>query len=758
METTTYRSRGFWFCFLALVGKGSAAREEVWTPRGHLLCEYFKMATKFGAKKRPKVFLGTRSKGSPAVPPGRPHSSGGVGEPVERPYPLETASSKKLAISPACPSTSEPSGGSTRRSARLHTTAGEPEPDGCGEMKGYRLVSCESLSQAVGKMGVCSECFSPLTVREDLSTRRGLVSKLAICCTNTECGREAKVSDPYSSETKSLNTRSILAMREIGRGRSYLESFCGVMDMLPPVVSSSYMEHNQVLADASYKAAVDNMNAASAHLHRLKGVDPHDILDVRVTCDGTWSRRGFSAIHGVVAVISHDTGQVLDFQIMTKTCTACAQQKTRLSPEDFDVWVEGHMESGSCSANHDGSSPSMECDGALIIWKRSEEARRLRYTEVISDGDSKTIVTLNESEPYGSGVTIIKHECVAHVGKRVEKRGRATKKDVNAHNKAPRAEVKQLKETLKGHQEFLREAKAEVRAEAEARGWGRGRGRGGGVGRGRGRGRGRRVEVDDEEVEMDEGCPTDAEVKVVAAELEIAEVKEKIEAVQAGMLKGVMLDTSLDRLQSLYSKAIREHPGDLEGMRKACWAVYYHYVSTDQDPQHHHCPDGVDSWCLYQKALARGQEIPPTNTLIPGDYAARMKAVWEDLCADSLLNRCLLGATQNRNESFNSLVWSRCSKVDFSGRNSVQIATSLAVLAFNSGKKAMVGFMESLGIEPGPLCNAYFESRDRTRLQQACYVGSAGLKQRRISKRRGEKQREEEHVAAEGDTYAAGGH
>ena len=147
------------------------------------------MATKsgkFGVKKRSKVFTGARFTRSPAVPPGLPHSSGGGGGgggPVEMPIPLETASSKKLAISPACPSTSEPSGGSTRRSARLHTIAGEP--NGSGEMKGYCLVSCESLSQAVSKVGVCSERFSPLTIRKDLSTRRGLVSKLSICCTNT---------------------------------------------------------------------------------------------------------------------------------------------------------------------------------------------------------------------------------------------------------------------------------------------------------------------------------------------------------------------------------------------------------------------------------------------------------------------------------------------------------------------------------------------------------------------------------------------
>ncbi len=103
-------------------------------------------------------------------------------------------------------------------------------------MKGYRLVDCGRFSQAVGEIGVCSVCASPLTVREDLTGRRGLLSKLSICCTNTDCGKKAKVSDPYSQEAKSVNARSVLAMREIGRGRAYLQTFCGVMDMLPPVV------------------------------------------------------------------------------------------------------------------------------------------------------------------------------------------------------------------------------------------------------------------------------------------------------------------------------------------------------------------------------------------------------------------------------------------------------------------------------------------------------------------------------------------
>ena len=172
----------------------------------------------------------------------------------------------------------------------------------------------------------------------------------------------------------------------------------------------------------------------------------------------------------------------------------------------------------------------------------------------------------------------------------------------------------------------------------------------------------------------------------------------------------------------------------------------------------HYCPDGVDSWCKYNRALAEGREPPHANTLIPCDYAANIQKVFEDLCDDTLLERCLLGVTQNRNESFNSLVWSRCSKTDFSGKPTVQIAVSCSVLAFNSGKHSMTNLMETLGMTTGPLCLAYFDSRDKSRLSQASYVEASGIKRRRKAHRRQKQSIEEHHVEEEGVTYEAGGY
>ena len=78
------------------------------------------------------------------------------------------------------------------------------------------------------------------------------MSDLRINCTNTVCSTEAKISDSHSA--KALNARSVLGIRNIGRGRNSLASFCGLMSMLPPVVPSLYSVHLTNLAEIWMKA------------------------------------------------------------------------------------------------------------------------------------------------------------------------------------------------------------------------------------------------------------------------------------------------------------------------------------------------------------------------------------------------------------------------------------------------------------------------------------------------------------------------
>ena len=61
----------------------------------------------------------------------------------------------------------------------------------------------------------------------------------------------------------------------------------------------------------------------------------------------------------------------------------------------------------------------MEQQCAKAIWERSVEKHGLRYTTMLSGGDSKSYSLLVESKVYGNDIVIEKEECVNHVSKRM---------------------------------------------------------------------------------------------------------------------------------------------------------------------------------------------------------------------------------------------------------------------------------------------------------------------------------------------------
>ena len=141
------------------------------------------------------------------------------------------------------------------------------------------------------------------------------------------------------------------------------------------------------------------------------------VLDITVTCDGTLARRGFQSLYGIVVVVSWKSEKVLDMEVLSKHCQACAiHHEMNTSSDEILDWWEGHQ--GSCEVNYCGSSSAMESTGDLAIWKQSVSKNMFRYTQMISDGDSKIFKLLCDQLPYGASNLLSKHECVGHVQKK----------------------------------------------------------------------------------------------------------------------------------------------------------------------------------------------------------------------------------------------------------------------------------------------------------------------------------------------------
>ena len=185
--------------------------------------------------------------------------------------------------------------------------------------------------------------------------------------------------------------------------------------------------------------------------------------------------------------------------------------------------------------------------------------------------------------------------------------------------------------------------------------------------------------------------------------------------------------------------------------------MYYHSLSTDEKPQHDYCPVGEDSTCPYQRWLVSRRGDPPAAVqCIPEDLAGYVKPIFEDLCDRQLLERCVLGATQNRNESINGMIWARAPKTEYVSLATIEFAVSNAIVVFNSGSRALLPYIRELGVQAGPLCTSYLERKDETRLARARYRATENAKERRKSKREVDKCVEAAHIEEEGTTYGAG--
>lgn len=364
-----------------------------------------KKARSIYRKKKPKVFSGVRKQEkftpnpSPPVPvtapspapatipsvsiPGRtplaiiqPTTTQQPSTTTTTPVSVTTASGKKIGLARKAMSVSGVV------SANPDSTSGDDTSESQDFFNDTLLFKPSSLSK---RIGVFSCCGSPLTVTVEPSSRRGLVTQVAICC--SICGTYALVADPYDEDDLEMNSRSVLASRSIGKGRAGLATFCGMMGMPPPISGSNYSIHNKKLKVACDAEREVSQSAAASHLRKTIGAKEDEVVDVKVTCDGTWSRRGHQAIYGVVVVASWDTGQVLDVEVLSKFCYLC-HQKRNMDPtsEEFLDWWEGHQ--SECSANYYGSSGAMEKEGAMKIWHRSLEKHKFRYSAMISDGDS----------------------------------------------------------------------------------------------------------------------------------------------------------------------------------------------------------------------------------------------------------------------------------------------------------------------------------------------------------------------------------
>ncbi|GFW69152.1 uncharacterized protein TNCV_1819061 [Trichonephila clavipes] len=164
--------------------------------------------------------------------------------------------------------------------------------------------------------------------------------------------------------------------------------------------------------------------------------------------------------------------------------------------------------------------------------------------------------------------------------------------------------------------------------------------------------------------------------------------------------RGRLTLKEVDSIQHYYGLAIRKNLSSVEDMKRAIWAIYFHKLSTEDNPQHALCPLGEASWCGNNRSIVTGEFYIHKHSL-PESILLKVKKVFRDLTEKDLLKKCLHGRTQNPNESFNKCIWERIPKTVFVGIETLKFGVMDAVICFNDGYVSRIKVFEALGIKPG---------------------------------------------------------
>lgn len=159
---------------------------------------------------------------------------------------------------------------------------------------------------------------------------------------------ETSSSITNNGKSADVNRRAVYHTVESGSGYEGLSSFCAVMNM-QCMSKTAYYQHLERIVIALEAEAKEEMKEAAKSLRKKvleeSGCkDVNSVVDVAISFDGTWAKRGFTSLFGVVFVISIDSGEVLDYHVISKSCQKCCLSRSKCkTDEEFEEWEIEHV-------------------------------------------------------------------------------------------------------------------------------------------------------------------------------------------------------------------------------------------------------------------------------------------------------------------------------------------------------------------------------------------------------------------------------
>ncbi|CAF3451053.1 unnamed protein product, partial [Rotaria socialis] len=152
-------------------------------------------------------------------------------------------------------------------------------------------------------------------------------------------------------------------------------------------------------------------------LHNVETNDSDSIVNIAISVDGTWKKRGHVSQYGIVFIIEMDTGLAIDFEVLSTRFEKCEKNQRERSAHEFRAWLTKHK--GSCECNWDGTAKGMEKEGTKRLFERSIK-KEMQID--IEDEKKEYNEKRSKSKDFEVDYLVIKEDCINHVQKRVSSR------------------------------------------------------------------------------------------------------------------------------------------------------------------------------------------------------------------------------------------------------------------------------------------------------------------------------------------------
>ncbi|KZC10035.1 hypothetical protein WN55_01786 [Dufourea novaeangliae] len=103
--------------------------------------------------------------------------------------------------------------------------------------------------------------------------------------------------------------------------------FCGIMDLEKGLSKKSYEGIVQHISGSSKKIVDVTCKKEIEEEIKLNEENESLLLNITVSGDGSWKKRGFSSLYGVTMLIGYHTGKVIDLVVKSSYCQACIYYK-----------------------------------------------------------------------------------------------------------------------------------------------------------------------------------------------------------------------------------------------------------------------------------------------------------------------------------------------------------------------------------------------------------------------------------------------